>query len=120
MSCCPWFLHINRHALLFDGIMLSFEIYFFVHGFICFCVCCTLDNRAGASAALEHRADCVVAMGGAAVMDAAKVVAAIAYADKDHKKAARRLLEAADKPRYACRSCKTCLYFCDACLCVLA
>ena len=53
----------------------------------------------GASLALEHRADCVVAMGGAAVIDAAKAIAAIAYADTDHKKAAKRLMEAARKPR---------------------
>lgn len=53
----------------------------------------------GASLALEHRADCVVAMGGASVIDAAKVIAAIAYSDKDHKRVARRLVEAARKPR---------------------
>lgn len=39
-------------------------------------------------------------MGGAAVIDAAKVIAAIAYADKDPHKAAERLLAAASKPRY--------------------
>lgn len=39
-------------------------------------------------------------MGGAAVIDAAKVIAAIAYADKDPHKAAKRLLAAASKPRY--------------------
>ena len=57
------------------------------------------SELAGAALALEHRADCVVAMGGAAVIDAAKAIAAIAYADKDHKKAAKRLMEAACKPR---------------------
>ncbi|CAM9758490.1 unnamed protein product, partial [Laminaria digitata] len=44
------------------------------------------DVAEGAALALEHRADCVVAMGGAAVIDAAKAIAAIAYADKDHNK----------------------------------
>lgn len=56
---------------------------------------------AGASMALEHRADCVVAMGGAAVIDAGKAIAAVVYADKDSAKAAERLLAAATKPRQA-------------------
>lgn len=49
----------------------------------------------------------MLAMGGAAVIDAAKAVAAIAYADKDPKKAAKRLLAAASQPRWAtcCRYC---------------
>lgn len=49
--------------------------------------------------ALNHRADCVIAMGGAAVLDAGKVIAAIAYADKDSALAAKRLLAAAHSPR---------------------
>lgn len=40
-----------------------------------------------------------MAMGGAAVIDAAKAIAAIVYADKDSAKAAGRLLAAASKPR---------------------
>ncbi|CAM9685360.1 unnamed protein product [Ectocarpus sp. 12 AP-2014] len=57
------------------------------------------DVAEGAKLALEHRADCVVAMGGAAVIDAGKAIAAIAYADKDSAKAAGRLLAAASEPR---------------------
>lgn len=53
----------------------------------------------GATIALDHRADCVIAMGGAAVIDAGKVIAAIAYADKDPERAVRRLVAAAEKPR---------------------
>ena len=40
-------------------------------------------------------------MGGAAVIDAAKAIAAIVYADKDSARAARRLLDAASMPRCA-------------------
>lgn len=61
--------------------------------------------------ALEHRADCVVAMGGAAVIDAAKAIAAIVYADKESAKAARRLLDAAAEPRcvYSVRVVPSCV-----------
>lgn len=68
----------------------------------------------GASLALEHRADCVVAMGGAAVIDAAKAIAAIVYADKDSAKAAGRLLAAATKPRCVFMYVYSCV-----CLCLL-
>ncbi|CAM9679935.1 unnamed protein product, partial [Choristocarpus tenellus] len=54
---------------------------------------------AGADVALEHRCDCVIGVGGASVLDAAKVIAAIAYSAKDHLHAARRLLGAAGEPR---------------------
>lgn len=65
-----------------------------------FFVCLAVPpSLAGAKLALEHRADCVVAMGGAAVIDAGKAIAAIAYADKDSAKAAGRLLAAASEPR---------------------
>ncbi|CAM9369354.1 unnamed protein product, partial [Scytosiphon promiscuus] len=57
------------------------------------------DVAEGASRALDHRADCVVAMGGAAVIDAAKAIAAIVYADKDSAKSAARLLAAAGERR---------------------
>lgn len=53
----------------------------------------------GAQVALGHRVDCVIAMGGAAVIDAGKAIAAIAYADKDFKGAVRRLLAAATESR---------------------
>ncbi|CAM9362928.1 unnamed protein product [Ectocarpus fasciculatus] len=57
------------------------------------------DIAEGAKLALEHRADCVVAMGGAAVIDAGKAIAAIVYSDKDSAKAAGKLLAAASEPR---------------------
>lgn len=67
-----------------------------------FVVCvllCLLLHCKGALVAQDHRADCVVAMGGSAVIDAAKTIAAIVYADVDHKKVAKRLMAAAKKPR---------------------
>ena len=47
-------------------------------------------------------------MGGAAVIDAAKAIAAIVYADKDSAKAAGRLLAAASKPRCVCPNITRC------------
>ena len=79
---------------------LYFNVLFcFLLSFLLACSYRCIAELEGASLALEHRADCVVAMGGAAVIDAAKAIAAIAYADTDHKKAAKRLMEAARKPR---------------------